>query len=167
MLKAYMKISLLTFYQLPNKALLHSACGEGQPRPPVILQDCHPGSGVNSQSALGVAPKGRQCTLTGVLIHTLLGTASPRWQVKVGCKIQAPEQQVRTIPNVQPTLEPPGELTEQLAGTSLPVFHGALILRSHLKTNLCFRICLPGKALPAAPFNLSFQPLPLLIAFDD
>ena len=41
MLKAYMKISLLTFSHLPNKALLHSACGEDQPRPAWKYSLCH------------------------------------------------------------------------------------------------------------------------------
>lgn len=130
--RAYMKISL-NFYQLPNKALLHSACGEGQPRPPVILQDCHPGSGVNSQSALGVASKGRQCTLTGVLIQPLL-RAQPhpsdrsKWDVK--SRPWAAGQDNSECP--APLWALRGADWATLLGP-LPVFHSALILRSHLK----------------------------------
>lgn len=130
MLKAYMKISLLTFSHLPNKALLHSACGEDQPRPACRPEGLSPRSWGQLTVRSGCCPKGKTVDLARGVDQA---QPHPSGWSKWGCEIQAPSQQVRTIWNAHPTLELPGELTEQLAGTTLPSFHSVLILRSHLK----------------------------------
>lgn len=101
----------------------------------------------------------------GVDTHTLRAQAPhpmSKWDVK---SRPLSKYSPVTIPNVQPTPEPPGSWLSNLLG---PLFQSStvhwfwdLTLKPTLLQNL------PWSALPAAPFNLSFQPLPLPIVSDD